>query len=1195
MPVSPDRGADGASMPSYHAPPEDGPYVLRSLLSNVPLSADGSQNNVNINCVEYLDGNLYVGTSASELLHFFQIPPDPADKSQQPVFILASRLSPPFSEPSGASSGSRPGIQQILLLPGVGKACILCNWTVTFYSLPELSPVSGTGQVKNCSWIGATDLNESGETASDADVTVLLSLKRRIQVVRVGETPRPIKNIDYAGSMFSIRRDSIACVADTRSYALLDIERQLKIPLMSISSLDEPPPSGEVGQAQSIASDTGGGIIRSASSAESRPHSPAQIHNRSASLGGSLLGSIRRHDPRTSEESSTPSRQLSPPAASTTSRSPPPQAPESDVGNAPADKPLPAPPEAADPSQSARQPEAKPFVILRPHIASPTREEFLVVIGTAPSEPGIGMFVNLDGDATRATIGFQEYPLQIAVDDTPSDMLSSRARTAGDDDGHVLASVARMTDGKLRHGIEIQKWSAGNEESPEKHWLSADSSDQTGPYGIRSLVGHGEIRFEEIVGKICQRRFSPFTSPMEASMSSLRGSDSRTASTIERLSKEKELFEREDSQDDESLPEGWEASRNAEGEDFTRRLAMTETKLGVWAGDCIWWAVRNPLILQLDAVLNASCPGGVENIKKLDKRAVCLVLEKIRGRDARSELQFLTFGYLRQKAGLLLLIAVMTVDDEQVHDGELDSLEEVLIDSKLDARVVLSLVPGVRNEILEGRRGIWIHGGVKSVADAFLQSPAFDNLVRAGLGRLGRKAMHFLRRFLSSWRKMKGFGSVADENEVFRTVDAALLIVLLELDRHSPKGLGKGGSVRSELNELVDRGVDCFERAVDLLESYNRLFVLSRLYQSRKMAGDVLATWKRIVEGERDEGQELRDGEQRVREYLAKISSQALVQEYGVWLANRNPRLGVQVFAEDKSRAPRFEPAQVVELLRREAANAVKYYLEYLVFGKGHTTYVNELITYYLDIVLGELETSAASRETVLAAYDAYRALQPPKPTYHHFLAENAPEDDEIWHSRLRLLQLLGGPHDYDSSAIRDRISRLSGELLVPETIILAGREHHHEDALRLLVHNLGDYDTAVSYCLRGGVSVYLPPQGHGNRASLPEIEQQRRLFQVLLHEFLAIQDQGARFEQTGALLEHFGGWFEIEEVLQLMPDSWPLDVVAGFLMGALKRLVRDKHEITMTRALSGAENLRINYDLVVGMAEKGPSIEAAS
>ncbi|KAJ4387032.1 hypothetical protein N0V85_007803 [Neurospora sp. IMI 360204] len=179
-----------------------GPYVLRPLLHHVPLSAEGIDEDIKINCVDYLDGNLYVGTSASELLHFFRIPPDPNDPNSTDTFILASRLLPAYSETSGSPNGPKPGVQQILLLPRVGKACILCNWTVTFYSLPELSPVFGTTQVRNCNWIGGVDLNENFDNPGSA-VTILLSLNRRIQVVRIGNDARVIRKIDFAGSTLS--------------------------------------------------------------------------------------------------------------------------------------------------------------------------------------------------------------------------------------------------------------------------------------------------------------------------------------------------------------------------------------------------------------------------------------------------------------------------------------------------------------------------------------------------------------------------------------------------------------------------------------------------------------------------------------------------------------------------------------------------------------------------------------------------------------------------------------------------------------------------------------------------------------------------------------------------------------------------------------------------------------------------------
>lgn len=72
---------------------------------------------------------------------------------------------------------------------------MLCNQTVTFYSLPEFSPVFGTTQVKNCNWVGGVDLNDPQDDVDEsaAGVFILLSLMRRIQVVRIGEVARAVK------------------------------------------------------------------------------------------------------------------------------------------------------------------------------------------------------------------------------------------------------------------------------------------------------------------------------------------------------------------------------------------------------------------------------------------------------------------------------------------------------------------------------------------------------------------------------------------------------------------------------------------------------------------------------------------------------------------------------------------------------------------------------------------------------------------------------------------------------------------------------------------------------------------------------------------------------------------------------------------------------------------------------------------
>lgn len=1011
-------------------------------------------------------------------------------------------------------------------------------------------------------------------------------------------------------------------MADSRSYSLLDVDRQLKIPLMSISSLDNSQPGGPFGQTQNIAGDSDGGLLRSSSSATARPNflqSGGQSHARSTSLGDFITGAARKPDRKAGEAEDAVFQDADSPKRGSASVA----ESSSRAQQGSANKPLPAPPRdpagfmaaqtagTQSPARGLSPPKPGP-VFLRPHIASPSAEEFLIVTGTGPLDPGIGMFVNLDGDPTRPTVEFDRYPREIVVDGGGADPSSSRPSLTADEEGYVLASMAKEFDDGLHQGLEIQSIDVNvGEGEAEKFWLEIGSGDTAPsiPVGMRSLLQTEEMKFEEVVDLLCQRRFSPFSGHPSTPTMSLRSFDSRTAMSMERLSQEKELFDRDYDSDDEPLPEGWESKRNKEGEEFVRSLAKTSSRLAIWAGADIWWGVRNPLLLQLESALETASTRDKQSddATKEKRRQLISLLGVIKDRDAKNELEFMTLGYIKQRASVMLLETFLDSTTPPMSDGEVAVMEINLIGGDLDARVVLALIPALRNEIVVSRRGIWIYGGVKNLVQGIISGEGSSSVIPP-VSSLSPPVLQFLKRFLTAWRKKKGFGSIPAE--VFRTVDASLLLVLLELDQDTPRGqTGKTGTIRKELYDLVDNGVDCFERAVDLLETYRRLFVLSRLYQHRKMSSDVLGTWRRIIEGEEDRGGELGDGEQRVRGYLANISNQPLVQEYGLWLAARNPKLGVQVFADDKGRAPRFEPTQVVELLKEEAPDAVKYYLEHLVFGKGNRAYVNELIAYYLDIVVNDLLSNSSSREMITSSYEAYSALRPPKPTYVRFLTDNAPPDDDIWQSRLRLLQLLGEGHDYDASAIWERIdtalsplfenndkssdANAQNQLLVPEAIILNGRAKRHEDSLRLLVHRLGDYDTAVSYCLSGGASLSGPIAGR--RDSIPTREVQTRLFRVLLSEFLSISDLSDRVEQTGALLERFGGWFDVLEVLPLIPDSWSVDVTAGFLIAALRGLVRERQESMVIRSLSGAENLRVNYDLLSGIDEKGPVIDTGS
>jgi hypothetical protein len=429
---------------------------------------------------------------------------------------------------------------------------------------------------------------------------------------------------------------------------------------------------------------------------------------------------------------------------------------------------------------------------------------------------------------------------------------------------------------------------------------------------------------------------------------------------------------------------------------------------------------------------------------------------------------------------LFMDVVLRTKTNIIIFENEKRITEQALVEGEIDPRVVLSLLPVLNQEVLQGPDGIQISGGITALVERFLQQNDLSTIPTDVNGPFGDNLLHFVKRYLQFWKRQKGMASVTNDPYVFRTVDAALLHILLLLDQGSPRGTSSPGVHRGELNELVDKEVESFDRAVELLEQYKRLFLLSRLYQTNckasAKASKVLATWRRILEGEEDRGGEFTDGEQRVRDYLSRIRDSSLVEEYGSWLANRNPTLGVQIFADDHSRV-KFEPTRAVALLKERAPGAVKEYLQYLVFVKQHTQYINELIAFYLDTVITELENNPASRETLAQTYETYRILEPPKPTYHSFITDNA-LPAEWWQARLSLLQLLGSNQpatsSYDVGAILSRLQPYEQEL-VSEMIILNGRQERHQEALRLLVHGLGDFDTAISYCLYGLTSIFRP------------------------------------------------------------------------------------------------------------------------
>lgn len=1043
-------------------------------------------------------------------------------------------------------------MQQLLVLPWSRKACILCNGTLTFHTLPELSPAPNTLTVSNVLWIGGIDLNDmENQNEDDPADFLLMSLRTKIRLVRVGERVTSPKSLDYPGCLIGARRGRYACVADARSYALIDLENSQKIPLFPISSLDDTAISFSDRQRRSSL----GGFQRSQNISSSPG---AKSHSRNTSLGtfmGSLARQAEQRRPSTGRAGyETP--ELRSEAVS-------PARPSSRLGTPNRQPSSPTRPQSSAQIQEALPAEAPTRRIevkeqLQPQILSPLSTEFLLLTGTSTNEAGVGIFINLDGDVVRGTIEFSNFPFNIVLDGNETLDSSTYSLPPETDVGYLLAIMERSFPDGLHAGLDIRKW---DDQNASKHWLDIGNgreniTDSPG-FGIVRAKSTIDFHFREIGDALRSIRF--------------RFEDKGTSA------EEIDLRNIQSSQDDE----------------YAQLLGQAHARILVWRDAEVFWATRNPILLQLNGVIERLLQESETSL--LDQSALVDIFKDITSLEAQSETDFLSLKFIRQKTSLILFTHL--ANNREIIDPRFN--EQLLLEAGTDPRIILSMIPFLQKDIFHEPSGMMLYAGLAAMikqkfsninisleSDPVLARPQdFDML---GL----------IKRYLIAWRQRKGFGSIVDEKKVFASVDAALVHVLLYQDQQTSLTPGSSSTFGAELNIIVSSPVDCFERAIELLEEYHRLYALSRLYQSRRMSRKVLETWRRILDGEPDEGGEFVDGENEVRRYLVNRSDKALVEEYGSWLAHKNPKLGVQVFTDETSKV-KFTPSEVEALLRKEAPDSVKVYLEHLVFGKKNIQYANELISYYLDNVLSFLSTSPAALSILDDSYRTYRALIAPKPTYRQFITDNTiPE--AWWHDRLRLLELLGGSYgtgfSYDVPRVLERIQPFE-DALVPESIILEGRQGQHLQALRLLTHGLGDYHTAINYCLLGGSSIFHPSEttNQASNLAIPTHQEQKDLFQHLFIEFLAIESLSDRQERTSELLHRFGVFFDLLDVLHRIPDDWPVEYVLPFLTSAIRRAVSERSQSVVVKALAGVENLKVTLAFVEKVERLGAHVVPAT
>uniref|UniRef100_A0A3Q1EGY0 Si:ch211-266g18.9 n=1 Tax=Acanthochromis polyacanthus TaxID=80966 RepID=A0A3Q1EGY0_9TELE len=323
------------------------------------------------------------------------------------------------------------------------------------------------------------------------------------------------------------------------------------------------------------------------------------------------------------------------------------------------------------------------------------------------------------------------------------------------------------------------------------------------------------------------------------------------------------------------------------------------------------------------------------------------------------------------------------------------------------------------------------------------------------------------------------------------------------------------------LLQLVDSPNECsLDQCVPVLEQHNRFFALGFLYESHGLQNDALKTWVKITDGFHKDSS-CSDVYGHIVRTLSQLEDKDTVWAFADWTLQRNQEIGVQIFTK---RPPddQFETQNILTFLEKYPL-ALLSYLEFLIhdLNSEEERYHNRLAVAYVNQTLQEEEeTKSDARET-----------------------------------RGKLQQMLWDSEFYDISTVYDRVKSTT---LHPEKAILLGRAGEHSTALQLLVHEEKDLQAAEVFCCRAA-------QGQGSHFR-----------QVLLLNLLQIYLSSEAL--TGAavdLLNSHPQLFALEKVIQLLPESWSVQLVSPFIVGSLRKTFHQRQMARVQKALAQAELLR--------------------
>ncbi|XP_070699125.1 transforming growth factor-beta receptor-associated protein 1 [Pempheris klunzingeri] len=321
------------------------------------------------------------------------------------------------------------------------------------------------------------------------------------------------------------------------------------------------------------------------------------------------------------------------------------------------------------------------------------------------------------------------------------------------------------------------------------------------------------------------------------------------------------------------------------------------------------------------------------------------------------------------------------------------------------------------------------------------------------------------------------------------------------------------------LQQLVGSPNECWlDHCVPVLEQNNRFFALGSLYQSHGNQIDAIKTWVKIVDGTHKDASCF-DVYGHIVWTLSQLRDRDAVWTFADWTLQRNQETGVQIFNR-RPPGDRFDTQDVLALLE-------KYPLALLL---------------YLEFLIHDLNSEEERHHNRLALAYVTQMLQ-------------EEEETDLGETRGKLQQLLWESKFYDVSTVYERVKSTA---LHVEKAILLSRTGEHSQALQVLVHQERDLQAAEAFCCRAA-------QGRDSQF-------RQNLLLSLLQIYLSSKDLSSA---AADLLNRNPYVFTAEKVIQLLPDSWSVQLVSQFLVRSLRETFHQRRMAGVQKALGQAELMR--------------------